>query len=147
MSGRVTIHDELVPIPGAKVHADVKGIQINDEEFEEAGPGIRVGLSLKGVTAAELEKSPWLADPSISVSARLTVSFQKSSFYRGEISGRDLHLQLPGALVPAKFSETAPGKVQAELPSEVPVWNGMRVAVVDLNGRPLRVAGGGTCIL
>ena len=34
----------------------------------------------------------------------------------------------------------------ATLPGPVPVWDGMRLVVVDLNGKNLRVAGGGVVV-
>jgi len=37
------------------------------------------------------------------------------------------------------------GLVTATLPSGAPVWEGMRVSAIDLNGKNLRVAGGGQC--
>jgi len=46
-----------------------------------------------------------------------------------------------------KLKAENPGgsSVTASLPCGAPVWEGMRVGVVDLNGKGLRVAGGGTC--
>jgi hypothetical protein len=35
------------------------------------------------------------------------------------------------------------GVYYAKVPAPVPVWDGMRLAVIDLNGKNLRVAGGG----
>ena len=124
---------------------EAKGIQVTDENFDESGPGIRVGLSLKGGTPSDLGKASWFVDPSVRLSDVLDVKFAQSPFYKQDVAGRDLHLQLPGAPVPAHFEPTSPGTVRATLPYAVPTWPGVRAAVIDLNGKPLRVAGGGTC--
>ncbi len=148
LSGSVSVHDQLRPVPGATdLRADVRGIQINDQDFESAGRGIRVGLSLKGVEPMDLEKCHWLDDGSLSTSSRLSMEFVKSAFYRQEVGGRDLHLQLPGELVPARVEDAPGGGLAVTLPVEAPIWNGMRSALIDLNGKLLRVAGGCTCKL
>jgi selenocysteine-specific translation elongation factor len=145
LSGKVSIHDQLRPIPGpAELRMDVKGIQVNDIDFESAGRGIRVGLSLRGVEPKDLERSHWLDDGSLALTDSPTFEVTKSLFYRQEIAFRDLHLQLPGEMVPAKLSSATGSKLGARLPWQVPVWEGMRACVVDLNGGSLRVAGGAT---
>jgi selenocysteine-specific translation elongation factor len=146
LCGTVSVHDQLRPVPGRNsARADVKGIQINDQDFESAGRGIRIGLSLRGVDPKELEKSHWLDDGSFALTDKVTFQFDRSSFYRQEVKGRDLHIQLPGEMLPARVTEGSGGLFAAALPVQAPVWEGMRVAVADLNAKSLRVAGGGSC--
>ncbi len=148
LGGNVSVHDQLRPIPGASsIRADVKGIQVNDVDFESAGRGIRVGLSLRGVEPKDLERSHWLDDGSFALSDSPKFEVAKSPFYKQEIASRDLHLQLPGELVPAKMIQEEGNRLVARLPWEVPVWEGMKGAVIDLNGGSLRVAATGTCNL
>jgi selenocysteine-specific translation elongation factor len=142
LSGTVSVHSQLRPIPGpGGVRADVKGIQVNDVDFESAGRGIRVGLSLRGVEPKDLERSHWLDDGSLQLSDTLSLDYVQSQFYRQDVSSRDLHVQLPGEMVPARITKSE-GNVSAKLPWPAPVWEGMRGAVVDLNGGSLRIAGG-----
>ncbi|MDE1852799.1 MAG: hypothetical protein KGI38_03505 [Thaumarchaeota archaeon] len=141
LSGTVSLHDQLRPVPGTTdIRADVKGIQVNDVDFDSAGRGIRVGLSLRGVEPKDLERSHWLDDGSFAVSDSLPFELSKSPFYRQEVDSRELHLQLPGEMVPARTSGST-----AKLPWPAPLWEGMKGCVVDLNGGNLRVAGGFTC--
>jgi len=141
LSGTVSIHDQLRPIPGpGGLRADVKGIQVNDVDFESAGRGIRVGLSLRGVTPEDLDKSHWLDDGSFATSASPTFVASVSPFYRQDITSRDLHVQLPGEMAPARLEPAGSGAVTANMPWETPVWEGMRAAAIDLNGGNLRVA-------
>jgi selenocysteine-specific translation elongation factor len=145
LSGSVSVHDQLRLIPGPEgLRADVKGIQVNDVDFDSAGRGIRVGLSLRGVDPKDLEKSHWLDDGSFAVTDSPSFEFMKSPFYRQEVYSRDLHLQLPGEMVPARISASAGSRVEAKLPWQVPVWEGMKGCVLDLNGGALRVAAGAT---
>ncbi len=52
LGGKVSVHDKLRAVPSSSERTvEVKGIQVNDEDYESAGEGIRVGLSLKGVDA------------------------------------------------------------------------------------------------
>lgn len=145
LSGKVSVHDGLRAAPSAPAKmVEVKGIQVNDEDYDTAGPGMRVGLSLKGVDAKELDKTSWLDDGSLRLSDSFEFQFEKSPFYRQEIGDRDLHLQLPGEMLPVRVGAPSSGVYTASVPEPVPLWGGMRVAVVDLNGKNLRVAGGGT---
>jgi selenocysteine-specific translation elongation factor len=143
LSGTVSIHDQLRPIPGPEgLRADVKGIQVNDIDFESAGRGIRVGLSLRGVEPKDLDRSHWLDDGSFEVTDAPSFDFSRSLFYRQDVVGRELHVQLPGELAPAKLTAGRGQKVVAQLPWQVPVWEGMKGAAIDLNGGSLRIAGG-----
>jgi len=143
LSGSVSIHDQLRPIPGpTDLRADVKGIQVNDIDFDSAGRGIRVGLSLRGVEPDDLEKSHWLDDSTLQLSTSPTFDLAKSPYYKQEVAERDLHVQLPGEMVPARIAASGGSSLVAQLPWQVPVWEGMKAAVVDLNGGTLRIAGG-----
>jgi selenocysteine-specific translation elongation factor len=147
LSGKVSVHDKLRPIPGKEgLLADVKSIQINDEDYDSAGRGIRVGLSLKGVDPSDLEKTHWLDDGSFKVSDTLNLSFAKSQFYKQTVVDREMHLQLPGEMLAATISAGgSPDAISAKLQSVAPVWDGMNTALIDLNAKSLRVAGGCTC--
>jgi hypothetical protein len=143
LSGKVSVHDKLRAVPSSpEKTVEVKGIQVNDEDQESAGRGMRVGLSLKGVDAKDLDKTSWLDDGSFKLAEKVSFAFTKSAYYKQEVDGRDLHLQLPGELVLASIVKEG-DHYSAKVPGPVPVWEGMRLAVIDLNGKSLRVAGGG----
>lgn len=147
LQGRVLVHDKLRAIPSSPERTvEVKGIQVNDEDQESAGRGVRVGLSLKGVDAKDLDKTHWLDDGSRALADNLPFRLSKSAFYKQDVAGRDLHLQLPGELVLAGITGKEDGTFAAKLPYAVPAWAGMRLAVIDLNGKNLRVAGGGSVL-
>jgi selenocysteine-specific translation elongation factor len=147
LAGGVSIHDQLRAVPGPDdLKIDVKGIQVNDVDVESAGRGIRVGLSLRGVEAKDLDNSHWLDDGSFDLTDSPTFHLTKSPFYKQEVVGRDLHIQLPGEMLPTSLSDEDSSLVRASLPVPIPVWEGMRAAIIDLNGKALRVAGGAAFI-
>jgi selenocysteine-specific translation elongation factor len=154
LAGRVSVHDELRLIPHSEEkRAEVRGIQVSDEDQESVGRGLRVGLSLKGVELRDLEKVAWLDDGSFQLTSNLSFSFTQSPFYKQALDGRgDLHVQLPGESFTCKLEALGSGgRASASLPTSammgVPVWDGMRVGVLDLNRKNLRIAGGGVCNL
>jgi selenocysteine-specific translation elongation factor len=147
LGGKVSVHDQLRLIPSAEgKKAEVRGIQVSDEDQETVGRGLRVGLSLRGVELKDLDKVSWMDDGSFQVQDKVAFSLQQSRFYKQSLDGRDLHLQLPGEMLTCKLkAEDSGGSYTATLPAGAPVWEGMKVGVVDLNGKNLRVAGGGAC--
>jgi len=132
LCGEVHVHDKLRLIPGEKgKSAEVKGIQVSDEDYESAGRGIRVGLSLRGIELKDLAKTSWLDDGSLATASRLTFDFTQSPYFRQPVAERDLHLQAPGELLVARITQgSSKTELQANLQSEAPVWNGMKVALV-----------------
>jgi len=143
LSGTVSIHTQLRPVPAnGDVKVDVKGIQMNDIDVDSASRGMRVGLLLRGVDPKELEKSHWLDDGNLELSDSPSFRLEKSQFYKQDLTERDLHLQLPGEMLPARLSNMGTDTVKISLPVKVPVWEGMKAAVIDLNGKTLRVAAG-----
>lgn len=147
LSGKISIHDELRLIPSQNdKKAEVKGIQVSDIDQESVGQGIRVGLSLRGVELKDLTKVAWLDDASFQVADTIPLDFEQNGFYKQGVDGRDLHLQLPGEIVPCSLKNSGTG-LSASLSSPVPLWEGMTSCVIDLNGRNLRVVGRGSCSL
>ena len=143
LAGAVSVHDQLRPVPGPPgLRVDVKGIQVNDVDVETAGRGVRVGLSLRGVGPQDLERSHWFDDGSFPLSDRLTFEMAKSRFYKQGVDSRDLHLQLAGEMMPARIASPGQTEAVAQLPWQVPTWDGMRGALIDLNAGNLRVVGG-----
>jgi selenocysteine-specific translation elongation factor len=152
LSGKVSVHDRLRLIPGGekKKTAEIKGIQVSDEDQEAAERGIRVGLSLKGVELKDLEKTPWLDDGSFRLSKKMSFDFRKAAFYKQPLVDRDLHIQVNGEFLVARVSQggsttsSNPSEIVVSLPNDIPCWEGMQACLIDLNGKPLRIAGGGS---
>ena len=146
LSGEIAVHDKLrlVPSESGKL-AEVKGIQVSDEDYDTVGRGIRIGLSLKGVELKDLEKTSWLDDGSFQLSSNLEFEFWQVPYYKQPTVERDLHVEVNGAMLVCRISQ---GKTSnhriAKLGVSVPLWSGMSVGVLDLNSKILRIAGGGS---
>ncbi|MEZ0248128.1 MAG: translation elongation factor [Thermoproteus sp.] len=52
----VGLHEKLVALPSG-IEVDVKSIQVLDEDQEEVGPGVRVGIALRGIELDALKDS------------------------------------------------------------------------------------------
>jgi selenocysteine-specific translation elongation factor len=143
LSGKISMHDVLVPLPGPTDRTiEVKGIQVNDVDFDSVGPGIRVGLSIKGVEPDELRKTAWLASDDIQTTSSMTVEVNQSRFYRDEWRERAVHMQLPGEMVPVKVGQkVGDGRYEMQTQSRVPVWGSIKLCLLDLNAKGLRVIG------
>jgi hypothetical protein len=88
LGGKVSVHDELRLIPHADgKKAEVRGIQVSDEDQESVGRGLRVGLSLRGVELKDLDKVSWMDDGSFQTRDSLSFAFRQSKFYKGRRSG------------------------------------------------------------
>jgi selenocysteine-specific translation elongation factor len=148
LCGKVSVHDSLRLIPGdGDKSAEVKGIQISDEDYDECGRGIRVGLSLKGVELKDLEKISWLDDGSFQLSSNIEFEFSQVPYYKQATENRDLHLEVLGELLVAKVEPASTKEKRvAKIVAKVPSWDGMPVCLIDLNSKPLRVAGGGKAL-
>lgn len=145
LCGKVSVHDKLriLPTESGKF-AEVKGIQISDEDYDSTERGIRVGLSLKGIELKDLSKTSWLDDGSFKVATDVDFSFKQPQYYKQPTVDRDLHLEASGELLVSKIVQgKKPESRIAKLQQEIPIWEGMKVAVIDLNSKSLRVAGGG----
>ncbi len=61
LSGTVKKHDDLF-VSELNRKVQVRSIQIHDVDYDEAGPGVRVGLSLKGIETEELSRGMFLSN-------------------------------------------------------------------------------------
>ncbi len=145
LCGTVSVHDKLrILPPESNKFAEVKGIQISDDDYDSTERGIRVGLSLKGVELKDLAKISWMDDDSFKLSSEIEFSFKQPPYYKQSTIDRDLHLESNGELLVAKIVQgKKPDSRIAKLQQEIPCWGGMNVCVIDLNSKSLRVAGGG----
>lgn len=145
LNGKVSVHDKMRLLPSESgKQAEVKGIQISDEDYDSTERGIRVGLSLKNVELKDLSKVSWMDNGSFSTSSSIEFDFKKSSYYKQPVIERELHMEVCGELLVSRISQGKTAtSVVAKFPYPIPTWEGMNVCLIDLNSKALRVAGGG----
>jgi selenocysteine-specific translation elongation factor len=100
--GTLRAHERLHLFPTRK-DVEVRSIQVHDVDRKEAECGERVGVSLKGVDAEELERGQTLAPPG-EFREGTTLSggsLGRCRYYRGDAGpGAQLHLAIGLQIVP-----------------------------------------------
>ncbi len=113
----LAVHDEVILLPSGK-RASIRSIQVLDEDQDSVGPGIRYGVSLRGVEERDLKECYAMVRPGIPLASSLRVAhkFQwapdSGSLHAvlrgirsfGPLSGDELKL---GAPIPAPRDERA----------------------------------------
>ncbi len=127
------VHQKLKLLPSLK-EAEIKSIQVLDEDYGEIGPGIRFGFALKGVEEKDLKASYAAVTDSVSLSSRMKA-------YKLGIAqdAQSLHAFFYGMKVFGNLE-----KDMLELSSQIPAVSG-RAVLLNVNVQPnrLRVYGWG----
>lgn len=93
--GAIKVYDELTLLPSGKTVL-VKSIQMHDDPVESSSSPARVGLAIKGVSAADVSRGDVLCAPgAASVSAAgapLQTRFAKSPFFKGELAEGQMYM-------------------------------------------------------
>ena len=117
LKGTVNQYDKLKHLPtGSEVM--IKSIQMHDDDINQAICPARVGLSLKGIKPDEIQRGDILTiDETLEVKTELTMTFNQSPYYKGEISDNQMCLINIGLQIrAAKISSISPFKLILEKP-------------------------------
>ena len=117
LQGTVNQYDKLKHLPtGSEVM--IKSIQMHDDDINQAICPARVGLSLKGIKPDEIQRGDILTiDETLEVKTELTMTFNQSPYYKGEISDNQMCLINIGLQIrAAKISSISPFKLILEKP-------------------------------
>jgi len=144
-SGALKKFDKLKALPTG-LEVTVKSIQKQDKDFNEAAPPERVGLALKGIDSTDFSRGVVLTnDPAFSASREFSADFQKSKFFKKELSAQ-LSLQVQCRLQVTGCKMVSVGsRVKIETAKPVAAKKGDRIILVDIDSKP-RVVGGGTIV-
>lgn len=146
--GVIKRHDRLKVLPGGKT-AEVRSIQKHDDDFDWAAKGDRVGLALKGVEAADLDRGLVLTNNpdikstlSITAEARL-VKYWPSALKEGMILHIGHWMQFCNARVEsvADDGDWREPTVKLALDKAIVHLPGSRGVICYLDGGKLRVTG------
>lgn len=148
MNGTVEKHGMMTVLPGEKM-TQIRSIQKNDDDFDVASEGDRVGLALKNVELEEVDRGTVLTtDASIRSTTSLKARAALARYWPTPVkSGMVLHL--------GHWMQFIPGKVESvtgdddwrrpiltlALEKELIHTSGDRAVVTYLEGEKLRVAG------
>lgn len=140
--GTLRKHDNLQVFPTEK-KALVRSIQKHDDDFDEASVGDRVGLALKNVEEADLDRGYVLSnDPALRCETTVTGTLDLVPFWKTPITeGMVLHLGHWVQFLPSRVVAVEGAKVTVELEKDLVFKDGSKAVVTYLEGGSLRVAG------
>ena len=144
--GTVRKYDKLSLLPAGK-EVMVRSIQMQDEDYDEAEAGSRVGLAMKGATVEEMERGSVLCAPGdAKVSTTAELSFKKSPFYSDDVREGAFHVTVGMQTVPITITKTSESSIAIE--SEKPIVYTAKdtFLFLDLNAKKMRIIGKGTTL-
>lgn len=147
-SGRIKVHDELRSLPGEKT-AQLRSIQKHDDDFDSASEGERVGLALKNIDVADLDRGTVLTtDATLRVADSWDAEALLAKYWSTPLKeGMVLHMGHWMQFVSTRVSSVKPGgnpgAPRLSLRSEKPLVfpDGGRALLSYLEGGKLRVVG------
>jgi selenocysteine-specific translation elongation factor len=147
-TGTLMRHDSLMVLPGEK-RAIVRSIQKHDDEVDRAGPGDRVGIALKNIELADMDRGTVLTnDASLSVSSSLIVPVTLSPYWQLPLKpGMVVHIGHWMQFLPARLLAVERGSSSRQLLISLALEHplvyppGDRAVLCYLEGKKLRIAG------
>ncbi len=139
--GIVRKYDELTLLPANK-RVMVRSIQMQDEDFDEAEAGSRVGLAMKGATVEEMKRGSVLcASDSAKTGTTVKLSFKKSPFYPDDVREGAFHVTAGMQTVPITI--TGKSETSLVIESEKPIVYAPEdvFLLLDLNAKKMRIMG------
>jgi selenocysteine-specific elongation factor len=153
IQGTVHKHDKLNIYP-VNQEIEIRNIQMQDVDKKSAGSGSRVGLSLKGVQAKDVDRGNIISAGEITAKD-IELECKVSRFSQGVIAGSTLHMYINLQSTPVKISgitvdgqdvgEARAGstcKVSLSTGEEVSFSSGDMFLLTDLNQPKQRFIGG-----
>jgi selenocysteine-specific translation elongation factor len=139
--GIVRKYDELTLLPANK-RVMVRSIQMQDEDFDEAEAGSRVGLAIKGATVEEMKRGSVLcASDSAKTGTTVKLSLKKSPFYPDDVREGAFHVTVGMQTVPITITRRSETSLIIE--SEKPIVYAPEdiFLLLDLNAKKMRIMG------
>ena len=139
--GVVRKFDKLTLLPANK-EVLVRSIQIQDEDYDQAETGSRVGLALKGATLEEMKRGSVLAPAdAVKMSTSLKLKFTKSSFYAEPIREGAFHITVGMQTIPVMVGEEDDGWIAVNSEKPIVYTEEDTFLLLDLNAKKMRVIG------
>jgi selenocysteine-specific translation elongation factor len=137
--GTVALHQKLCFLPSGK-EAEVKSIQVQDEDVLEAEASSRVGLSLRGIEADEVGKGDLAVEEGFPAASKIEAEAALSKFYKGDIASVQFFALSGLSFSACKAKRLADGKLLLELGSPLCLRAGETVQLFLAEAMP-RVIG------
>jgi selenocysteine-specific translation elongation factor len=139
--GTVRKYDKLMLLPTNK-EVIVRSIQMQDEEFDEAEAGSRVGLAMKGATVEEMKRGSILCVPDdVRTESTVKLSFNKNPFYSDEVKEGVFHVTVGMQTLPVTVTEKTDTSLVIKSEKPIAYFPRDTFLVLDLNAKKLRIIG------
>jgi len=139
--GIVKKYDNLTLLPANK-EVTVRSIQMQDEDYDQAEAGSRVGLAMKGATVEEMRRGSIICAPgSVKTGTRLELSFKKSPFYSEDLKEGAFHATVGMQTVPINITEQSATSIVIESEKPIAFTAQDTFLLLDLNAKKMRIIG------
>jgi selenocysteine-specific translation elongation factor len=139
--GIVKKYDNLTLLPANK-EVMVRSIQMQDEDYDQAEAGSRVGLALKGATVDEIERGSVICTPgSVKTATRLKLSFKKCPFYSEDVREGAFHVTVGMQTIPLTITEHSATSTVIESEKPIVYTPEDTFLLLDLNAKKMRIMG------
>jgi len=139
--GIVRKYDKLTLLPTNK-EVIVRSIQMQDEEFDEAEAGSRVGLAMKGATVEEMKRGSMLCAPDdVRTDSAVNLSFKKSPFYSDDVKKGVFHVTVGMQTLPVTITEKSDTSIVIESEKPIAYLEHDTFLMLDLNAKKVRIMG------
>ena len=138
--GIIRKYDKLKLLPADK-EVMVRSIQIQDEDYNEAEAGSRVGLAMKGATVEEMRRGSVLCAGSPKTGTTLKLSFTKSPFYSDGVREGAFHATIGMQTVPVTIAEKTATSVVIKSDKPIVYATEDTFLLLDLNAKKMRIMG------
>jgi selenocysteine-specific translation elongation factor len=139
--GAVRKYDKLTLLPANK-EVIVRSIQMQDEEFDEAEVGSRVGLAMKGATVEEMKRGSMLCAPDdVRTGSTVKLSFKKSPFYSDDVKEGVFHATVGMQTLPITITEKSDTSIVIESEKPIVYLEQDTFLILDLNAKKVRIMG------
>ena len=137
--GSVRVHQKLVLSPSG-VEFEVKSIQVQDENVNDAEAGSRVGLSMKGIESVAVSKGDIAGEEKIGGVSRIDASVSLSKFFKGNFEAVQFFVLSGLKFAASKAKKIGEGKYEIEMSAPLCLKEGEEVVLFFPDAAP-RVIG------
>ncbi len=126
--GNVAVHQKLEFMPSG-ISAEIKSIQVQDEDVKVAEVGSRVGLNLKGLEPEKVGKGDLAVEEKFAASVRIEAEMRLSKFYKGTLDTVQFFLLSGLKAVACKAKKIPSGNFELELGAPMCIREGETLCV------------------
>ena len=117
---------------------------MQDEDYDKAEAGSRVGIAMKGATVDEIKRGSILCAPGTAkTSTSFKLSFKKSPFYSDDFTEGTFHATLGMQTVPISLTNISATSIAIESERPVVYTPEDNFVLLNLNAKKTRIIGVG----